>query len=57
MELIGVSSTFGGRPSSYIVGLSSYEAYCLDVACATYVHYLRKDRVPLREEEDATQWL
>lgn len=55
--MIAVARTFHVRPSSMIAGLSTYEAYCFDVACTIYVVELEKDNKPYANSEDATKWL
>lgn len=57
VELIAVAKTFGQRPSNLLHGLSSYEAYCFDVACTVYVVELEKGKKPSRNMGDATTWL
>ena len=44
IELISVARTFNLRPSSMLHGLSTYEAYCFDVACTVYVMEMEKGR-------------
>lgn len=57
IELISVARTFNLRPSSMLHGLSTYEAYCFDVACTVYVSELEKGKKPIRNMGDATAWL
>lgn len=57
MEFIGISRTFGCRPSDLIAGLTRYEAYCFDSACFVYVMKLEEGEKPLELEEDASKWL
>jgi len=40
------AETFSCRPSSFIAGLSGYEAYCLDSACALFLAYWKQDKRP-----------
>ena len=37
LNLSYTAKTFSCRPSSFIAGLSGYEAYCLDSACALFI--------------------
>ena len=53
IELISVARTFQVRPSSMIEGISTYEAYCFDVACAIYVAELEKGKKPIVYVGDA----
>lgn len=57
IELISVAKTFNVRPSSLFYGLSSYEAYCFDVACTVYVIHLEQGKRPVQQMGDATTWL
>lgn len=40
------AKAFGLRPSSFISGLSGYEAYCFDVAAALALSYLEQGKMP-----------
>ena len=57
IELLSVARTFNVRPSSLISGISSYEAYCFDVACTIYVIELDKGKKPIKVAGDASRWL
>ncbi len=61
LNLANMAKTFSARPSSFIGGLSGYEAYCLDSACALFLSYWISDKRPEHyippEQEDATNWL
>ena len=46
LSLIHTAKTFSCKPSSYITGLSGYEAYCLDSACALFLAYWTQDKRP-----------
>ncbi len=52
---------FSCRPSSFIEGLSGYDAYCLDTACALFLTYWKNEKRPddymPPEDEDATDWM
>ena len=56
IELISVARTFNLRPSSMLHGLSTYEAYCFDVACTSMCGN-GKGKKPIRNMGDATTWL
>lgn len=56
-ELISVAKTFNQRPSSFLHGISSYEAYCFDVACTIYVKELEDGKKPIKSIGDASQIL
>jgi hypothetical protein len=69
MSLVFTAKTFSCRPSSFITGLSSYEAYCLDSACTLFYAYMMKEQqeemmyksglsknIPTKSK-DASTWL
>lgn len=56
-ELVAVARLFRVRPSELIHGLSSWEAYCFDVAAAIYVSELDDGNKPIQDMGDATAWL
>lgn len=61
LHLISTAKTFSSKPSSFINGLSGYEAYCFDSACALFLSYWQMEKRPRDfippEQEDATNWL
>lgn len=57
INLIAMSREFGGRPSSYLGGVSGLLAFWFDEACLIYALYLRNGKKPLDIEEDASNWL
>ncbi|PZN07688.1 MAG: hypothetical protein DIU76_04110 [Bacillota bacterium] len=54
VELVATAKAFGQRPSSFVSGLSGYEAYCFDVAAALALAYLEQGKQPA---VDARVWL
>jgi hypothetical protein len=38
---------FSSKPSSFFSGLSGYEAYCLDSACALFLAYWEAGKRPI----------
>jgi hypothetical protein len=57
IELLSVAKTFNQRPSDLLHGLSSYEAYCFDVAGLLYMVELDKGKKPIKQMGDALTWL
>jgi len=63
IELVATAKAWGQRPSSFFPGLSSYAAYCLDVAAAVYLSYLEEGKKPLvdarllLDERGCAAWL
>lgn len=61
LSLAHTAKTFSCKPSSYITGLSGYEAYCLDSACALFLAYWMQDKRPKgyasADETDARTFL
>ena len=61
LSLVTKAKLFSTKPSSYFTGLSGYEAYCLDSACALFLLYWESGKKPLDfvdpDKEDARTWL
>ena len=73
LSLSYTAKTFSSRPSSFITGLSGYEAYCLDSACALFLGLWEAQKAEEHKEktsdgkssrlksaekyDDATKWL
>ncbi len=53
LSLAYTAKTFSCRPSSFIAGLSGYEAYCLDSACALFLGYWEQKERPEDYEDPA----
>jgi hypothetical protein len=59
LRLSLTAQTFSCRPSSFVTGLSGFEAYCLDSACALFLNYYMSGKKPKNSvmDDDATLWL
>ncbi len=64
LSLVTTAKAFSSKPSSFMTGLSGYQAYCLDSACALFLGYWQQGKKPLTiadnpmlDSEDATNWL
>ena len=51
LSLAYTAKTFSCRPSSFITGLSGYEAYCLDSACALFLGLWEQQQVEESKEK------
>ena len=51
LSLVSKSKLFSVKPSSFFAGLSGYEAYCLDSACALFWMYWEQGKRPKGYEE------
>lgn len=57
IPLVVAAKTFGCRPSDMVDGLDGYTAYCLDESAVLYLSYLKDGKKPIKEFEDATEFL
>ena len=57
IPLVVASKEFGCRPSDFIDDIDGYTAYCFDTASILYLSYIKDGEKPIKEVDDATEFL